>query len=173
MALIKATSHLGIADLQGRQTGSPCLVIYPRSVKSDGCSCRSCCVLQEARTSPTDCCFVVHFRECQTEQGEWRGSLPINIWGALVAAAVYLTQHASGLPWRARCRGADSVTPSLAPLVLLQRLSRTGYFCLPTLTHHNSAVRLPTCHLLWVIWYLCHHVIIHVAFYEWDVFVGW
>lgn len=63
--------------------------------------------------SVPNCSVAVHFRECQFEQGEWRGSLLINIWGALVAAAVYLTEHAPGLPWRARRRGADSVTLSL------------------------------------------------------------
>lgn len=62
------------------------------------------------------CSAAAHFRECQLEQGEWRGSLPINIWGALVAAAVYLTEHAPGPPRRARHRGADSVTLSLTPL---------------------------------------------------------
>lgn len=35
--------------------------------------------LQEAFVSAPFCSAVVHFRECQFEQGVWRGSLPINI----------------------------------------------------------------------------------------------
>lgn len=58
----------------------------------------------------------LHFREL--EHGGRRGSTPINIWGALVSAAVYLTQHAPGPPRRARRRGAERVTPSLTPHVI-------------------------------------------------------
>lgn len=74
--------------------------------------------LQEAAMSAPFCSAAVHFRECQVERRKWRGSLTINIWGALVAAAVYLTEHAPGLPWRARHRGADSTTLSLTPPAL-------------------------------------------------------
>lgn len=35
--------------------------------------------LQEAGMSAPNCSAAVHFRERQFEQGEWRGSLPINI----------------------------------------------------------------------------------------------
>lgn len=35
--------------------------------------------LQEAGMSAPKCSAAVHFRECQIEQGGWRGLLPINI----------------------------------------------------------------------------------------------
>lgn len=103
---------------------------------------------------------------------EWRGSLPINIWGALVAAAVYLTEHAPGLPWRARHRGADSVTLSLTPLVLHppSPSSLMGAALLPvpfpqapsTLSHpsqyHYSASYLSTSVVTVIIFHLCTRV---------------
>lgn len=97
------------------------LLVDPCSVRSDGCGrpdgwpplrYREVCM------SAPFCSAAVHFRERLFEQGKMRGSLPINIWGALDVAAVYLTEHAPGLPWRAHHRGADSTTLSLTPLAL-------------------------------------------------------
>lgn len=95
-------------------------------------------------------CLLPSLQHCGPLQGGWTqraewGSLPINIWGTLDVAAVYLTEHAPGLPWIVNHRGADSTAPSLIPLALhLSTPPLMGAVLLYLLLLPQSSVSPPT-----------------------------
>ncbi|KAK5865158.1 hypothetical protein PBY51_016345 [Eleginops maclovinus] len=131
--------------------------VDPRSVRSGGCYRRpswpplhyrkSACLLPSAGLRSTS---------GSPNSASGGGSLPINIGGALVAAAVYLTEHALGPPRRVCHRGADSITLSLTPPGLLHPVPPMGAVLLPVPFPHTPPstpppsitipiVLLPTC----------------------------